>query len=183
MGQVVRLLLSHGGTIERTLDALGREVLRTLPRGGHMISRHDGVGAMVERRIAGPYATTTSAAWVGLLPEGTTFTESFVCSPAGDMIDRVTSDGERERFAYDPAGRIAAHTSSTGARELYGYDRTGHIVAPAGRFSAHSTASEPGRRSLISRHPAGSLRRSFRSSARARGCSRSALLGEAAISG
>ncbi len=132
MGQVTRLLLSHGASIERTFDALGREVLRTLPRGGHMISRHDGIGAIVERQIAGPCATTSGAAWVGLLPEGTTFAESFVCSPAGDLLERGTSDGERERFAYDPAGRIAARTSSTGARQLYGYDGTGHIIAPLG---------------------------------------------------
>ena len=59
--------------IERTFDALGREVLRALPRGGHMLCRYDGLGARVERQIARPYATTSGPAWVGPRPPGTTF--------------------------------------------------------------------------------------------------------------
>lgn len=132
MGRAARLVLADGAAVERTFDALGREVLRSLPRGGHMICRYDGIGAMVERRIAGPAAAAGEPAWIGVLPPGTTFAERFACSPAGDLIEHATSDGERERFAYDPAGRILGRSSSAGAPEVYAYEGTGRPIEPLG---------------------------------------------------
>lgn len=138
MGQATRVVLVDGSVIERTFDALGREVLRSLPGGGHVICRYDGVGAMLERRIMGSAAASVAAvapapAWVGPLPQGTTFAEGFVCSVGGDMLDRWSSHGERERFAYDAAGRVVARTVADGElREAYAYEGTGLIVEPAG---------------------------------------------------
>ncbi len=92
----------------------------------------NGIGVMVERQIAGPHAATSTLAWVDARPPGTTFVESFVCSPAGDLTEHATSTGERAHFAYDPAGRLLARSSSAGAQETYGYEGTGRTVEPLG---------------------------------------------------
>jgi len=141
MGRAARLVLADGATIGRTFDPLGREVLRALPHGGHMICRYDSF-AMTGRRIEGAHAGTlvgNPPQWVGELPPLTTFAESFVCSPAGDLIEHAMSTGEREHFAYDPAGRILARSSSRGAREVYGYEGTGRTIEPAGPARSYGT--------------------------------------------
>jgi RHS repeat-associated protein len=137
MGRAARVRLDRLAVIDRTFDTLGREVVRSLPGGGHIVCRYDSF-ALTERRIEGPRSERDPAepAWVGRLPRETTFAEGFACSITGDVTEHTTITGERERFAYDPAGRIAARSTSAGAREVYAYEGTGRAIEPLG--PAHS---------------------------------------------
>jgi RHS repeat-associated protein len=130
----VRMHLDGGATIERTYDGLGREVLRSLPRGGHIVCRYDGLGSLIERRIAGPHGAPPEMApeWVGALPPGTTFAEALACSPGGDVIERSRSDGSREQIRYDLAGRVLSRTLSGGGDETYAYAGSGITLEPQG---------------------------------------------------
>ncbi|MEZ4296113.1 MAG: RHS repeat-associated core domain-containing protein [Polyangiaceae bacterium] len=134
MSRIVAVVLPDGSRIERTLDALGREIVRELPGGGQMLARYDGVGAMLERRVLGP---------AGGGAPSVVFAEGFACSPGGELVERWTSHGDRERFEYDATGRILrrlelrASGGSTGgggfvATEQYAYQGTGHLVEPQG---------------------------------------------------
>ncbi|MEZ4307511.1 MAG: RHS repeat-associated core domain-containing protein [Polyangiaceae bacterium] len=135
MGRITALVLSDGSRIERTLDALGRELVRSLPRGGHVLSRFDGVGSMVERRVVGQSAASSSSS------PPPTFSEGFASSPGGDLIERWTSTGERERFEYDltgrPLRRLELRAGVNGAAafvptEQYAYQGTGQLLEPSG---------------------------------------------------
>ncbi|MGK4005432.1 RHS repeat-associated core domain-containing protein [Sorangium sp. So ce1036] len=146
MGRTVRIHLPDGGVIERTLDGLGREVLRSLPEGGAILCRYDGMGAMIERRVVGGRASRRGTPdWVGRLPEGTTFAEGFVVSRGGELIERVTSDGEREAYAYDTVGRIVQRSTRTGV-ERFSYDGAGHTHEVDGPARAYGAGGVPLRR-------------------------------------
>jgi RHS repeat-associated protein len=134
MGRATRVNLDGQSTIERVYDGLGREVMRVLPRGGHIVSRYDGISRLVERRISrGQTQPEREApAWVGALPRGTTFAESFARAATGDVVEHATSDGVHDRFAYDLAGRVAERVTKSGAREAYAYAGAGATLETQG---------------------------------------------------
>ncbi len=139
MGWQHKVHLGTGQTIERTWDGLGREVLRSLPKGGHVICRYDGL-ALVERHIVSPTRHTNTPPWAGPLPEGTTFAEGFVCSPGGEVVEHSASDGTRDRFGYDPAGRVVGRVNSRGElKEAYIYEGTGRIEETLGARRHYGT--------------------------------------------
>ncbi|KYF94380.1 hypothetical protein BE17_18880 [Sorangium cellulosum] len=146
MGRATRIYLPDGGVIERTLDGLGREVLRTLPEGGSIVCSYDGMGALRERRVVGAHAARRgSPDWVGRLPEGTTFAEAFAVSRGGELLERTTSDGEREMYAYDALGRVVQRATRAGV-ERFAYDGSGRTHEVDGPARIYGSGGTPLRR-------------------------------------
>ncbi len=136
-----RVHLPGGATIERTLDGLGREILRSLPGGGQIWQKWSPVGALVERFIAGPTQAASPVSWVGALPANAVFAESYVHSAGGELLEHADSTGARTVFEHDPGGRVLARKASRGDIERYAHDGGGRLReiglhAPARTYGA-----------------------------------------------
>ncbi len=104
--------------------------------------RYDGMSALVERRVVSPHAARAEPDWVGHWPEGTTFAEGFAVSPGGELIERTTSDGERETYAYDLLGRVTERVTRAGG-ERYAYDGQGRIHDVGGPARVYGSGGTP----------------------------------------
>ncbi|MFT3770313.1 MAG: hypothetical protein QM820_33210 [Minicystis sp.] len=129
MGLPSRLDLDAENSIAITHDGLGREILRAVSDKCHVISRYDGLGQILERRVTNGVAPPAGPDWVGRLPPGTVVHEGFAYGADGDLVEHVDSAGVRTTFAYDPNHRVTERRTSAGASERYRYGGGGRVVS------------------------------------------------------
>ncbi|APR79219.1 Rhs-family protein [Minicystis rosea] len=131
MGLPSRIALDGGDAVAITHDGLGREILRAISDKCHVVTRYDGLGQMLERRVTNGAAAPVGPQWVGRLPPGTIVNEGFAYGADGDLVEHVDSAGVRTAFAYDPLHRVTERRTSTGTSERYRYGDGGRVY-PAG---------------------------------------------------
>lgn len=114
-------------------DALGREILRTLPSGARIETGYDAFGRLASRRVAAGGAAAGQGSiggepsWVGRLPPGTLFADMHRHGSTGLLLETWSSRRGAAQLDYDPAGQLSRLSREGRGSRSFRYDLSGNL--------------------------------------------------------
>ena len=131
IGARSRTLLDGSFEVRHGVDALGREIERSLPGGGRIVSVFDAEGRLSRRSAGAPTAHEPRGPgepeWLGPRYEGITADRSYRYDWDGELIEILDAQRGATRYEYDPVGRLAAMIPEKARAVVFRHDAAGNL--------------------------------------------------------